>query len=90
MQTLKQTPTLVPRCHSLSARSQPQHYKRALLILRAFADALLHLRPAVRHHKIKMTKVTETTEVIEEITVEDGADPSYQLDPGIGFRLTHM
>lgn len=32
-----------------------------------------------------MTKleVTEKTEVIEEINVEDGADPGYQLDPGV-------
>lgn len=35
-------------------------------------------------------EVTETTEVIEEIDVGDGADPSYQLDPGICFYLTEM
>lgn len=30
-------------------------------------------------------EVTEKTEVIEEIDVGDGADPPYQLDPGIIF-----
>ena len=35
-------------------------------------------------------EVNETTEVIEEIDVGDGADPPYQLDPGIISCLTQM
>ena len=35
-------------------------------------------------------EVTETTEVIEEIDVGDGADPSYQLDPGTSSYCTEM
>lgn len=30
-------------------------------------------------------KVEDTEEVIEEIGVEDGSDPSYQLDPGMAY-----
>ena len=35
-------------------------------------------------------EVTETNEVIEEIDVGDGADPPYQLDPGILFCPTQI
>ena len=35
-------------------------------------------------------EVTEATEVVEEIDAGDGADPPYQLDPGIPFCSTPM
>lgn len=33
-------------------------------------------------------QVEDTEEVIEEIGVEDGSDPSYQLDPGMAYCIT--
>ena len=35
-------------------------------------------------------EVTETTEVIEENHVGDGADPPYQLEPGALFCPTQI
>ncbi|KAL0019022.1 hypothetical protein WJX77_001725 [Trebouxia sp. C0004] len=33
------------------------------------------------------TKVEDTEEVIEEIGIEDGSDPPYQLDPALAAKL---